>query len=154
MGGCAHPPSGFRRHIWNIFWGSSTFPGRHLENWLRRRFSCLSLFVYQHCHKIVVIYQYCKKKVVIYQHLSLEIKTHLVKNTVYTWLPHLPPRSAPKLRTRNRNVETNIGYLPTLAQNSAYLPSCDCLEYWRRPSPCMFLSIIICKYNICQGTIP
>ena len=31
-----------------------------------------------------------------YSHLSLEIKTHLVKNTVYTWLPDLLPTRAPQ----------------------------------------------------------
>ena len=31
-----------------------------------------------------------------FSHLSLEIKTHLVKNTVYTWLPDLLPKRAPQ----------------------------------------------------------
>ena len=31
-----------------------------------------------------------------YSHLSLEIETHLVKNTVYTWLPDLLPTRAPQ----------------------------------------------------------
>ena len=51
-----------------------------------------------------------------YSHLSLEIKTHLVKNTVYTWLPDLlPTRAPPKGQTTGKVF-------------SAFSPSCPHLS--------------------------
>ena len=70
----------------------------------------------------IVSWPFCQKWFQILIFVST-IQSILYKKYTKHKSPKVPPRSGPKLGTRNRNVETNIDYLPTLPKNSAYLPT-------------------------------